>query len=584
MSFSRRGVISLTLLALFTTGCPVRVKEPPLLINPINTPQIGSSTISIPIEVKVSELEKALKNSIKNPISAGQTKELDVRLLAAKRITEKELVKVLVSPATPGYYETRFRQVTENVRESFRCLLTPWKWGTCWRTVTKLVTVPYQQWIDPVEAVYKYVSQDVTKLIDQTYDISGWINYGVYVEELKLDVVGNRIRTTIATKVDKSLDFKQNVIPGSDLIPGLPDPEIKIKGALNCSSNVEITITANLTIADDAKLTFDVLDGDDDTTVKFTKLCVPGAVQAADINSALRPELYVVRRLLKEQINKQLRDRIVEAINKNSGKFEFRDEIVGQVSKISQTKSLGDNIWLVPSIEEILLTDIKGESGTLKFTIGVVARPVVRYSTVKPETNADISKLIIRKVPSIEEESQLLVDGQVLLVDASRQLTTLLGGYAAERFPDFRYTFGTARIYPSGSKAVIAMEILKRSNRKNAFTVYFWGTPKYDRATSDIFLDNLEFTAESRKVFIKYLAAIAEQEVIERVGKCSRFSISEERKKILRKIEDFRHSDDHFEISGGFPELNVSEVFITGESFVVYVASKGKIQLKLKSS
>ncbi len=556
-------------LALLLIACP-NIKQPPLRVNPPTIPTIQNSRISLPIEVEISKIQQALWRNINNPVASGKTDEIDIKILATEKITERQLIKVLVKPAQPGYWVTKFKTVQKTVKKAFKCWLNPFNLGNCYKDVLELVKVPYQFWIEPVAAIYKYVSQDITQLIDKAFDISGWVNYKVYIENIDLNIINNDIITKSQIKVDISLDYKQNAFPFG--------PDIKIKGALTCTIRAEIGINGKVQLGENANLIVDIPENGG--TINFTKICIPSAVEAFDLVAKLNPAMNLLKKKLGNILDEKLTEKINEAINENSDNLQFKDEITQSVQKISSPQLISENIWIIPQISNVLYTDIKGQNGKLRFDLGIISKPIVRYTSSMPVSNVDVLSIPINKVESINPKTELLIDAGVSLQDAQEKINESISDFIDADYSNIPYYPGNIEIYASGKRAVISMDLLKRKNGKKKLTVYLWGVPKYDPVNSEIYLDSINFTAKSKSVLVKFLAAIAEDVIVEEIEKSSRWSIQQEKLKILSEIENFEYNNENFEISGGFSVLDISEIFITESDFVFYVVSEGNINLK----
>ncbi len=554
---------------VFFSSCP-KIKEPPMRIDPINVPEVNYSTISIPIEVEVSKIEDAVWRSIKSPVKEGRTEEIDIKVLALEKITERELIKELVSPFAPGHWETRYRTIERKVQRAYICLLKPLKWGECYKDVIELVKESFQVYIEPVEAVYRYVSQDITKTIDKAFDISGWINYKVFVESIDINVLGNEIASKVDIRIPISLDYKQNIIPWG--------PDLTIKGALSCEVRARIEVKGNMSMGDDANIVVDLPE--DAGSVTFQEICIPSAVEAFDLISKLSPELYLARLGLGKILDEKVTDAISKAVNKNAAKLQFKDEIIALSGKIASPKLVSENIWITPRLTEIIYTDLAGDGRTIKTHVGVILKPEVRYSETPPPLDPQAPSLNVRKVNGIDPKTELLITATVNLKMAAAMLDSSITHLVDEKYPDLPFVPRNVQLYASGSKAVIALDIVKQKNGKKIITVFLWAIPKYDKDRSEMYLDEVEFTAESKIMVVKYLAAFAEDKIVEEIEKRAHWSVESEKVKILDKIQEFSYTNENFIVSGKFNDLDISNVFISQSDFVVFVTAKGILDLK----
>lgn len=576
-------LISLIILS----SCKHEIDKPPLVSNPATYPILDSSTIQIPIRITAYSVKRAVLNSLDNPIASGNTGEIGIKLLATEQISEEELIKELVKPATPGYWKDVTVETFETVKESFSCALTPWRWGTCWKDVTKKVLKTVKVWVEPTEAVYRYASKPVTKLIDKVYPVHAKINYTAYVTDVDLRFIGNNVNTTTYFKVKLSLDYEQAAIPLG--------PTIKLKGLLTCELEAKLDLKASISINDSKEIKCAV--DEDATNLTFTKICIPGAVETLDIVQYLNPYLLGSRIALGKIIDKTINDKIIEAIDKNQSKLTFKQQYDSILAQVRKPIKLGENLWLSPNITQAHLSPFTGQGAGLqnemRVTVGFVAYPAIIYSADTPAISGpEILPFTIKALndPSVNlfvaNRLDYAIASQIIDTELNDAISSLRSKYdiVDKWLQKRKYYVGNVQIYPNGKKLVVGVDILKRKNSKKVITLYLLAIPAYNQAKSYFYFDDIEFTLETKKYLLKALKNvisidIVEQAIKKEITKNSMFDVSKEYKMITDTLRDIKVTKSNIDIAGSFAPFSITQIFPTTKDLVVYATLKGKLSL-----
>lgn len=577
----------LILLSFITlSSCNPKIKKPPLVSNPATYPVLNSSTIEIPISINAYSVKRAILNSLDNPIAKGNTGEIGIKLLATEQITEEELVQELVKPYTPGYWKDVTVETYETIKESFGCWLTPWKWGTCWKNVTKKVFKTVKVWVEPTEAVYRYVSKPVTNLIDKVYPIHGKINYTAYVTDVDLHFNGNHVNTTTYVKIKLSLDYEQAAVPLG--------PKIKLKGALNCELEAKLDLKAAISVNENKVIKCSI--DEDATNLTFTKICVPGAVETFDIVQYLKPSLLGSRIVLGKIIDKTVNDKIIEAIDKTQDKLTFKDQYDDLSKQLRKPINIGEHLWLSPNITQAYLSPFvsqgTGLQNELRVTVGFIAQPTINYSSESPTISGP--EILPFAIKALDDEpnvnlyvanrldyklaSQILDTSFNDAINSLRSKYNIVNSWLQKR----KYYAGNVQIYPNGKKLVIGVDILKRKNSKKITTLYLWAIPAYNDTKSYFYFDDIEFTLETKNFLLKALKNIISIDAVEKalkkeIARTSKFDVSKEYKMITDTLRNIKVIKNNFEIAGSFDPIKISEIFPTTKDLVVYATLKGKL-------
>ena len=552
-----------------------RITPPPKIITPSSNIEVPESNISLPLRISSNELVHALYSEIENPVVDDTSGELDVTLLATEQITTDQLVETLISPYKPGYWEEGFKETTRTVKRAFKCLLSPWDWGDCYKDVVETVLVPYKFYVEPVEAVYAYVSQPVTELIDLVYPITGWINYRVDLTSLDVSFSGNQLEAIGHFDINLQLDYQQPAIPFG--------PNIKIKGLLNGDAKALVRLKADISILENAQLQIDIVD---DAEIEFTEVFIPSAVEALDVASILSPSILGWKALLGELVNGKLTDLINEELEDEEESLNFYDDIQSIALKSAEGIVLDDNIWLVPNISEIRFGSLNGTNvgnqNILEIPVGLKANPIVTYSSEKPSTRLPDEPIKIG-VGDISPVSNLATELSVPYSEVSEIIHELLTEVVEEHYYLEDCKIGEVEVYASDDRAVIAIDLLRRKSERKVVTLYLWGVPKYNEVEKAFRFENVDYTLETRNWLIRGADWLLEDRILDALREESVFKIGEELLEIDKSIKSFEHGNEFFVVRGGFSPLNISDPYLTETSIAVDVRSSGTVLLDVLS-
>ncbi|MCP4442554.1 MAG: DUF4403 family protein [Aureispira sp.] len=423
-----------------------------------------------------------------------------------------------------------------------------------------------------VASLLRYVTKTVTKWIDKSLNVELNMEYNVRLESLDLDINKDVLETRAKTKVFVKMSYQQNALPFGE--------SYKINGNLSCTVDAIVSAKGKIKVGNRANLVIELPK--EGGHIKFTKICVPSAVQGVDMATQLMPILNPIKEKLGSVLDKILTKQLSKALAQHAGNLDFREQIIGYVADLDKPQELSTSVWLLPNIKRILLSNPKGENGDLVFCVGAVCNPKVTYSAAKPPKPKNPAQLWIQKVKEMPEETSLMVDARYRLDQAASQLKTYLKEYVEKEQGDLAYTIGTVEIFPSNERAVVSVGIEKKKTQKTVAYAYVSGIPAYDPKTMEIYLDELEFTTKSKNVLLKFFAAFSEKKILKQLKEAARFSIESNKKEVLTQLKKIEYNAQEFYVNGGFQDIDVAKVFIDEKHCVAYLKTKGKLALTYK--
>jgi hypothetical protein len=469
--YARRSVTApVSLISLFLLcGCDPQKPPETTASQPVVT--VEKSSLIVPIAVHTAQLVAALNQKFNSaPVLQGKTPELGAKLLVDEPITVEKAVQVLVSEAIPGSCVIKQvpRTVYDHVKvgvESFRCLLTPWKWGNCTRDVfndvARTVYDDVKECVEAKAAVFKTEMQSVVEFHEALFPTSVVINYEGWAHDVAINVAGNMIQLSAGFKFKASADYNQGALGAS----------VKVKGALTCTVDVGLQVLSKMTIGGDGIVDVDVSD----FSLDPKQFCVPGAVEMTNLATILDPEVQKIRLLYQPLIKKEL----IKLINKEIAKQTEDDrDLKNQIAKASaefkEPRPIGESAWIQIRPEEFFLSQISGSgdgpANTIRITAGVVARPLVTIGK-KPDAEAspDPKFSLLSGSPGVH----LVVQARLPLESVRAKLEGDLRSFMDAKFPNGDYSLAVSDLYQSGARMIVGLSIVRRSNNAKIVTGYY---------------------------------------------------------------------------------------------------------------
>lgn len=553
------------LSALFIASCKFSVEKPPLIPDP--EPDQPVSSIVVSVNSSFNSLSRMIRDEIKNPLANGKTPEIDIKLLATESITEEELVRELVKPFTPGHYITIWKEGSRKVSKGVRCALSPWEWGTCYKDIIEVFTYPVQVWVEPAEAVYRYVSKPITNLIDKLYDVGAWINYDVNMKDFEIKPSGQDFEIVTIIKTDLVIEYKQPATP----IPF--GPTLKLKGILNCSIENKCTFKVNISINPDLTLKITLID--DGTEIDFTKICNSSlAVKGLNIYQYINPYYLASKVVLKKVLEKSINNAINKGISDAGEITVVKDAINETLAKLQLSFPVSKNTWFQPNPVSGFVSQPYINSTGLNINIGLNAKPQIILSQTQPKVN-------IQNVPiSLSNEKprvDIRMGGYATYKYIGDTLKNLLKNYLREMDYKLPITTGNVEVYPSNKKIVLGIEIKKnKKNERKLGTIYLWGQPEYDTAKEEFYFKDLDFTLESKNIILKLISEAAGNKILAYLNKVSRFRVDKELNKLRQELSNFSKETEVGTVYFNLKDVSVSGVSAIKDMLAVYVDLSGE--------
>ncbi|MBL7747110.1 MAG: DUF4403 family protein [Chitinophagaceae bacterium] len=563
----RRILVFVLVSGFLFSACRFKVERPAFMAEP--EPDQPVSTIVVPVNSSFTSLSRMIRDEIQNPLAKGKTPEIDIKLLATESITTEELVRELVKPFTPGYYKTIWKEGTRKIKKGFSCLINPLKWGTCYKDIIETFTYPVQVWVDPVEAVYRYVSKPITNLVDKMYDVGAWINYTVKMKDFEIKPDGQDMEIITTIRTDLSIDYKQPVTP----IPF--GPKLKLKGVLTCGIENKCTFKINVSLNPDLSLKITLKD--DGTEIDFTKICNSElAVKGLNIYQYINPQYLaskeVLKRVLESSINKAINKAISEAGEINI----VKDAVHENLARMQQVFPVAHKTWFQPNPLSGFISQPYINASGLNINVGLTAKPQLILAQTAPAIA--IQQLPVR-VANEKPGVHLRIGGYATYQYMADTMEALLASYLKTLDFKIPVTTGNVEIYPGNKKIVVGVEIKKnKKNGRKLGTIYLWGEPAYDAVKEEFYFKDLDFTLESKNIVLKVLSEAASKHAVKYLQDNSRFKVDKELNALRKEFAEGKKEIDEGTVHYKLKDVVISGVALIQDRLAVYVDLSGELR------
>ncbi len=569
-SIWRKTTAAVSLSLVVFSGClPKGPKGPPRRLPPANM-VAAVSTISVPIEVSTKAVESAVKQELPNPLASGRSERLSINLLAGEKLSTKETIQMLVSPAKPGTWKNVTERVKQNVKRTYKCLLKPWKWGDCVKTVVEWATVTKRIWVPPVAAVYRMVSRPVTKLLDRVYKVGGWVNYRAELRDFSLAVSGQKLSVGIKVRTKVSVDYEQAAVPLG--------PTIKLKGGLNGWVDSELRVGGELKLGPEGAVSFSL--DEDKTEFKIIGSSIPGAVQRLNIASYTGIDRLATRILLSKLITKQLNEIVGKQIDRATGKLDLKKRLKTVGESLYGVYQLGDNIWLKAAPEKVMLSNISGSQGRIIVKAGVKAKLSIEKRLTPPSAPlpTNVAVAIGSFASELHISPRVVVDYQVIATEI-RALTEKL---IKEKAPNLKFRLGKVQAYPHHDRLVLGIGVLKPNGDELA-TLYLWGELAADEKSKELKFASLELHLDTKNYLLKHARPILQLGVSTYLSEGFKVSFARQYDQVAAKLSrlDIPFKEGRFTGSLGAPNKLLLKNGAAGVQLFFESVGHGKLQLTL---
>lgn len=418
-------------------------------------------------------------------------------------------------------------------------------------------------------------AQPLLEWVDETIDASATFKYELDISNLDIWFEGAEAHTDL--RIDLRLEAAwENGIQWQG-------KKKSFSKDILCPIQLRIQMDGTIELTDKAQIELTLEE--DKAQFEITKLCSSKVLRQINWPEFLKPIVEPVIIDLSKNINKILAKQLQQIINSPKGESyrSFRPIIDQAAVYLNTPYALQEGIWLSPNVQKIFVSPLQGvgtgSDNRLELSVGAVAQPSVVMQNQAPK----MEKLppVIFGVEPAQAQSQLYVKGQLPLKDAAAQLQTYLKDYLETYYANYGYTIGQVSIYPKGARAIVAIDLLKAQSRKKKATLYISGIPQFDASKRAFYLDELEFTADSKNVLLQVAKWLRQKKLMQQLQENARFDATQEMKTIEQQLQNIDVRQSLVRVHGSLNQLQVVQTGISKAHFEAYLLAKGVLQAEV---
>jgi hypothetical protein len=538
-------------------------------------PEIDTSVITAPIQIAQEPVRAALEKLLQSkPLVDDQTDWVDARVLLNKKSIVQEPKRIVTVPYKAAECQIKkvARQVTDHVKtgvEVFSCLLSPWNWGHCTRDVYK--DVVRTVWDDVKECtpeqaeVVQTIMEPVVRLQEAVLPTQIRLHYKLDLEHLDLGMTGTQL--AVRPRIHATIV--------ADVREGFLTPELTVRGALRCEAELEPTAKADLNLTaleNDIGVAVAVKAVD----VDIQRLCMPGAVEGVDLLLLANPIDKLIAQQLTVLLNKRLADELQKQLNKSTPNIHLADGLRAAVAPLNNPLPLESDIWIVPNIKSLALSQLAGGTEgalpTFVITASVGAQPQVVYGS-KPPSPAQEPLGV--SLGTSGDRFRLIPTGTVPLAEASARLDQALTEFLANTPAGRRKIDHSTQVYQSGDRIVFAVKLRKRGLFGAKATIYLSGHPTFDQTLNELAVQDLALDLSSRNVVLRFAAWLLHSRIEQFLAERAHFSANDVFNRALKQFGKFEVDTPGGKFSGELHDIKLGQVWIANDALNFTVVAVG---------
>lgn len=315
--------------------------------------------------------------------------------------------------------------------------------------------------------VTRTVMKPVEKLVPHARVASAEIEYEAILQRVDFSFKGNR--ATAAATVDFLMKVR--------LLTPIFKTDVASAGIGEQKPSFKLTVSSDVEWGEDASIVFK------NQQVQFQWLREAHLTAA---NVTIDDLLKIPA--LRDQVNSQLQ----KAMEKVPKQISIKSQLSSVWKEISETRTLGTNIWFSVRPESLGISDISGDYKEASVLVQVLAKPTVVFGEQPQLALEPLPKL---SKPTAPRGIHLQALGELPFDEAERVLNDRISR------DEIKYAKGIVRItkaevYGSENRLVVALKLRKPFRG----TIFLVGTPKYTPERNRLSVPDLDYTVETRSL------------------------------------------------------------------------------------
>lgn len=301
-------------------------------------------------------------------------------------------------------------------------------------------------------------------------------------------------------------------------------------------------------------------------------------------NIKVGPLKINLARLVEKELGKrksELEKKIDEAAYKHLNLKKEIEKVWTSLQKPILLDKKTGKLWLAAYPQSLEASDVMGVKGYFR----VFVRINTKLETVlseKPEVKANTSLPDMTYNPNLSNDFKLFATGKVYYEAVNELLKEKLKGKVINLDGGFKVKLKNAEVRGSGKDLILKLKV--GGSAKG--TVYFRGTPAYDKENNRLFMENFRFDVETEEILVSAADWLLNETLREEIQSKLELPLGEHLEKlpelILKGINGSNISDKVQLDLINF-DLQPQNIRVAEEALEVLVAAEGNVGLQLKN-
>lgn len=269
---------------------------------------------------------------------------------------------------------------------------------------------------------------------------------------------------------------------------------------------------------------------------------------------------------------------------------QLRSMVSSSLNSLSQPALIdaNTNTWLALTPKQVLITPFSGKDSLLRFNIGISSLVEV-VSGNKPE-NISPQLPPVKQVPALDDKIKLMLSSRISFEQINLLLQREVVG-KMNRITDKDYDIEIldAQAFPNGNKLYAGIKLngwfrQGKVTKKIKGIVYVEGTPTYDEAKQQVYIDQFDFDIQTRDALLKSASWLINlgafrkkitQSLVFPIGK----QLQDARTQATQALN--KRYANYLQLSGQVTRIAPAQVIITPQYLRIDIAAEGNIEARL---
>jgi len=291
------------------------------------------------------------------------------------------------------------------------------------------------------------------------------------------------------------------------------------------------------------------------------------------------PITAIVEPILKDELTN-----VAKVIDKEvSTAFNFSKEIDSVWRELHKPQLIDSayKVWLKITPNEVYHTPIKAVNEIIKFTTGFKGIFEIIIGQ-KPQANKLKPLPQLKATPNAEESFFAFCETFIEFEAASELARMHIKDTVFDVTKRKKVKIEDIHFYGKGNIVYTKVDLSKSIKG----SIYFIGTPEYDKKNKILYLKDFNFDLKSKNVLLKSAKWLLHSTLKDKIENEFKYNLNEDLNGIHTAINDLLKGynfDSLFTLSGQLDMLDIHDIIVEEKGIRVIIKSKGKAQLRFNS-